>query len=189
MKVITGKYKNRKLIIPRGKYRLRMTTGLVKEAIIDIFRDFIEGCRMLDIFAGAGGVGIEFLSNNAKEVIFIEGSLHNAKIIKQNLEKLYIEKERYYIINKDFKKAIKILPEIIDDKFDFIFIDPPYFTNYIEESLKLISEVDVYTDDVVIITEHHRKEKLEDRIGKFEKYHTRKYGTSIVDFWRIYNIQ
>ena len=117
MKVITGKYKNRKLIIPRGKYRLRMTTGLVKEAIIDIFRDFIEGCRMLDIFAGAGGVGIEFLSNNAKEVIFIEGSLHNAKIIKQNLEKLYIEITNKRIQNKDYKgemEKARILKKLID---------------------------------------------------------------------------
>ncbi len=185
MKVISGKYKNRNLIVPKGKYRLRMTTGLVKEAIIDMFRNFIEDCRMLDIFAGVGGVGIEFLSNNAKEVIFIESSHHNVEILRQNLEKLHIEKERYYILNKDFKLSIKLLPDIIDKKFDFIFIDPPYFTDYIKKSLELLSEIEIYTDDVVVITEHHCKEKIEDRIGKFEKYQTRKYGTSILDLWKL----
>ncbi len=72
MKVITGEFKNRKLLWPAGKNRLRSTTGLVKKAVIDIYQFKLIGAKVLELFAGSGNVGIEFLSNKADKVVFIE---------------------------------------------------------------------------------------------------------------------
>jgi len=184
MRVVTGKYKNRKLFLPPKKYRIRPTTAVVKKALIDIFREIIPGAKLLDLFSGTGGAGIEFLSNGAKFVTFIEASPHNAQLIKRNLDKLQISEEYYRIINKDFKNALLFLSKI-GEKFDFIFIDPPYFTNYIKESLLILSELNLYIEDVIIISEQHNREKIEEKLGKFKIYDIRKYGTSVVRFWRI----
>lgn len=187
MRVITGIYKNRLLFQAPRKYRIRATTAVVKKAIIDIFRNFIENSTILDIFSGTGGMGIEFLSNNAKFVTFIESSYHNVNLIKRNLENLKIEESKYLIIKKDFKVAIPFIAQTFENKFDFIFIDPPYFTDYIKESLQLLSQFEIYKKDVVVIAEHHKKEKIEEQIGRFKKYDTRAYGTSVVEFFKISN--
>ncbi|MBN1898295.1 MAG: 16S rRNA (guanine(966)-N(2))-methyltransferase RsmD [Spirochaetes bacterium] len=184
MKVVTGMYKNQKLFVPKKRVGIRMTTSLVKEAVIDIFRSVIEGSVLLDIFAGGGGMGIEFLSNKASRVVFIEGSHQYAGILKDNLTKLRVEEERYRIICRDYRSALKVLPGLMKEKFDFIFIDPPYFTDYIKRSIEIISGLDICRKDIVIMAEHHNKERIEEDIERFIKYQSRKYGTSILDFWK-----
>ncbi len=182
MKILTGLYKRRNLIIPTSNNKIRMTTGIVKESIINIFKDFIENSRVVDIFAGSGNVGIEFLSNKAREVIFIEKHPYNINIIKKNLIKLNITENRYRLINRDFKAGIRYLK---GDKFDFIYLDPPYKKNLLPEALKLISEIGILHNDSVVIAEHHFTENLADNIESLERFDSRKYGTVIIDMFRL----
>ncbi len=188
IKVQSGKYKNRTLFpLPRGE-GIRMTTGIVKKAIIDIFRKFISGAKVLDLFAGSGNMGIEFISNNAESVIFIEKSKRHCEIIKKNLNKCGIDKSKYKILNTDVIKGIRLLGTE-EYKFDFIFIDPPYFSDFIEKAIEAISEVKIYHDDTVIIAEHHKKEKILSQIGEFEIFDERRYGPSVIKFYRSKNFR
>ncbi len=181
MKVITGKYKNRNLLAPKTG-QLRITTGLVKKVCIDIYNTQIEGARVLDLFAGSGNVGIEFLSNNADYVTFIEFNKAHYNIIKKNLAKLGIDKSYYDVINNDITRALKYLNNKYT--FDFIFMDPPYKENLVNEIIQEISKVKIYNKDTVIIAEHHIKEKTDD-VSDFIKIDSRKYGATILDFYKI----
>ncbi len=182
MKILTGKFKRRNIIVPKDHAKVRMTTGIVKEAVINIFKDFIEDSTILDVFAGSGNVGIEFLSNNAGKVVFIDSSHKNINIIKTNLEKLEINKNQYELITNDFQIGIK--RAAAHNKFDFIYLDPPYHTNMLLQALMLISTLDILSEDSVIIAEHHIKERLDNNIGSLEKFDHRRYGTVILDFYR-----
>jgi len=183
MKVLTGEFKHKKLYVPNQRDKVRMSPGVVKEAVIDIYRGLIEGSRMLDIFSGSGAVGIEFLSNHCEKVVFIDSSKLNTDIIKRNLSMLGVEKSRYEIINRDFRNGLRSIRN--EDYFDFIYIDPPYFTEYVNEAMILLSDMRIFKSDVVIITEHHKKERVEDVIGIFTKKKTRKYGSTVLNFWQI----
>jgi len=188
MKIITGELKHRKLFIPRQRDKVRMSTGVVKEAIIDKFRGIIDGSRMLDVFAGSGAVGIEFLSNNCEKAVFIDESHQNTDIIKRNLSKLNVETRKYEIINRDFRVALAYLEDIYKDYFDFVFIDPPYFKEYTKDTLVLLGDCHICRADAVIITEHHKKERVDDVIGRFKKWDMRKYGSTVLNFWKVVNV-
>ncbi len=184
MKVITGKYKNRILRVPAGRERLRMTTGLVKKVVIDIFQFKLKDVLVLELFAGSGNVGIELLSNSAGRVVFIEIEDEYCDIIQKNLENLGLDKdEKSLVINNNVEMGLKVL----DKKFcfDYIYLDPPYKDNLVSETLLNISEADVYDKNTIIIAEHHFKEKVEEEIGKFRRTDSRKYGMTVLDFFQL----
>ncbi len=184
MKILTGKFKRRNISVPKNRNKVRMTTGIVKESVINIFKNFISGALILDVFAGSGSIGLEFLSNDAKKVIFIEASSYNIDIIKKNLSTLNIEENMYELIHSDFQYGLKRISKRAG--FNFIYLDPPYNKNLLVPALEIISENidDLLAEDAVVIAEHHIKGRLNNKIGNLEKFDHRKYGTVILDFYR-----
>lgn len=149
MKVVAGKYKGFNLLSPKSKTS-RPTDNKVKEAIFDMLFPYKDDFIALDLFAGTGQMGIEFLSRGAKEVYFNEKNYSNFSILKQNLEKIASEDVKTYKL--DFERFLK---NISNDNisFDYIFLDPPYDTDFIDKSLFLIKEYDLLSEDGIIITE------------------------------------
>ncbi|MDD5065923.1 MAG: 16S rRNA (guanine(966)-N(2))-methyltransferase RsmD [bacterium] len=184
IRIITGDLKHKNLFAPTGKHKIRSTTSLVKKAVIDIFQRKIEDSSVLDLFAGIGNVGIEFLSNRAKKAVFIEMNFHNAAIIRRNLEELKFPEEKYSVINDTAEKGLARLHE----QFDFIFMDPPYRQNMVRDILARISDLDIIHGDTVIIAEHSQQEKPEERIGRLFRTDSRKYGSTILDFYKKQSI-
>jgi len=186
IKIITGKLKNRNLFLPKFKdHQLRLTTGLVKKAVIDIYKEKLKDAVVLDLYAGIGNVGIEMLSNQTKKVIFIEKETKFCNAIKKNLERLGLEKEKYYVINNFVENSLKLLEHRYI--FDFIYLDPPYKENLTTKTINLISKFNIYDKNTIIIAEHHYKENTEDTIGNFEKIDSRKYGMTKLDFFKTKN--
>ncbi len=190
MKVITGEFKNRKLLWSAGENRLRSTTSMVKKAVIDIYQFKLIGSKVLELFAGSGNVGIEFLSNKADKVVFIEIDSKRCNLIRKNLDCLGMKRDdtppikvggKYFIINKSVKEGLKRLKTKYC--FDFIYMDPPYKDNLVSETLQSISDADIYNKDTVIIAEHHFKENIKERVGEFKKIDSRKYGMTVLDFF------
>lgn len=184
MKVITGEFKHRNLLVPKNKHHIRMTTGFIKKVIIDILGSEIKGKLILELFAGSGGVGVELLSNLADKVVFVEKNFYHCEIIKKNCQQLGLNESRYYVICNHFKNALAFLR----DKycFDFIFLDPPYKENLVSITLEEISKINLYNKNTIIIAEHHYKEKIEDKTGKFIKIDSRKYGMTVLDFFKAW---
>ncbi len=182
MKITTGEFKNRSLSGPKDPKQIRMTTGLIRKAVIDKYQFNLKRKFVLELYAGTGSVGIELLSNGVSRVVFTEIDTNNCEIIRKNLNKLGIINDKFSIINNSVGKALNLL----HDKycFDLIYLDPPYKENLVTATLLNISEKKIYSNKTIIIAEHHYKEKVEEEIGKFKKIDSRQYGMTVLDFFK-----
>ena len=170
MRVISGIARGTKLDSLEG-LATRPTLDRVKESMFNIIQNKIENACVLDLFSGSGALAIECLSRGAKEAYFCDKSKDAIKIIKKNIEKTHFE-SKTVIINKDYLKCL----DEINKKFDIIFLDPPYESNFAEEALKVIIKKELLNNDGIIIFETDKKD-----ISNIEKldiniYDLRKYG-------------
>jgi len=151
VRIISGKYKGRNI----EGYNItgtRPTMDRVKESLIGMIQNKIKNSTCLDLFAGSGSVGLEFLSNGANTCYFVDNNKKVIDTIKLNINKMKID-EKYYLILNDFYKALKNFKEQ-NVKFDIIFLDPPYQNHYIKECLKLIVEYNLINKEGLIICEY-----------------------------------
>lgn len=133
MRVISGKCRGTTLFAPTG-IETRPTTDRIKETLFNIIAFDLMDCYFLDLFSGSGGIGIESLSRGAKKTVFVEQSKHALNYIHKNLEKTQL-KNQAEILGINVINALKLLEER-QDKFNIIFMDPPYAL----EDIKIVLE-------------------------------------------------
>lgn len=177
MRIISGKYKGRE-VTGYNMVGTRPTMDRVKESIIGMIQNKIKDSTCLDLFAGSGSIGLEFLSNGANTCYFVDNNKKVIDTIKSNINKIKIE-EKYYLVSNDFHKALKIFKEQ-NIKFDIIFLDPPYQNNYIKDCLKLILEYELLNNDGIIICEY----EFENFKCDLEIFKERKYGSKNVIIYK-----
>ena len=171
MRIISGKYKGKKL----AGFNIdgtRPTMDRVKESLFGIIQNDIQECMFLDLFAGSGSVGIEALSNGAKECYFIDNSKEALKILNKNLDGI----TSGHIVSSDYKSFLKTT----NQKFDIIFLDPPYKANLINKCINIIVERDLLNDNGLIICEYET-EHIDD---VFELIKEKKYGSKSIKIFR-----
>ena len=156
MKVISGIYKGRN-ILGYDIFGTRPTMDRVKESLFAIIQNYINNSVILDLFSGSGNLAIESLSEGAKCAYAVDNNKKAVNTIEQNKKTIGIE--NLNIINSDYKKAINYFNEK-NIKFDIVFLDPPYKTNYIEESIKLINKYGLLNDDGIIVAESSSIDKI-----------------------------
>ena len=152
MRIIGGAHRGRKLKELKG-LDIRPTSDMVKESIFNIVQFDMEGRSVLDLFAGTGQLGIEALSRGAKNAVFTDTSPQAVKIIKDNLAGCGIENAK--VITTE---AISYLKRA--EKFDIIFLDPPYDTALIDSALAKIIEFDILKENGIIICETKADKQL-----------------------------
>ena len=182
LRVISGKARGLKLDSPKNQ-DVRPTTDRVKESLFNIINPYIRESNILDLFAGTGSLGIECLSRGAKNCVFVDKSKDSINIIKSNVKKARVENEST-ILNIDFKDAVKRLSSQ-NQKFDVIFMDPPYYENMFIECLKIIDELTLVYEDGIIVVEHDTKDLLDESIGNLVKSRDKKYGNTTLTFYKL----
>ena len=154
----------------------RPTLDRVKESLFNIIQNDIEDTTVLDLFAGSGAIGIEFLSRRAKQVYFCDKSSKAVAMIEKNLEKTKLKKKAI-VYNKDYIDCINTVKNI---KFDIIFLDPPYKEEFALDAIEKISNLQLLKDDGIIIIETDEPERDINRINNmninYKIYDLRKYG-------------
>lgn len=178
LQVLTGAIKGRKLKVPKGR-AIRPTTSRIKKSMFDTLGD-LHGSRVLDIFAGSGGLGIESLSRGASHVTFIEKGPGVFKLLRDNVASCgFLDKAD--IICDDYEHATKKLGKE-GSKFDVVFIDPPYKLYEKKEVLDFVSLVTNCVDyGSIIIIEHERH--LTSEAKGFSRV-TRSFGGTKVSYFR-----
>ena len=169
MKIISGKYKGRNLD-GHNLDGTRPTMERVKESLFAIIQNHLEDAIVLDLFSGSGNLGIEALSEGASYAYLVDFNKKAAITIKNNLNNIGINEAE--VINLDYKKALNYLK---DKKMDLIFLDPPYKTDFIEQSIKLIDEYNILSDEGLIICENDSLDKII-YPDNYEVVKDRKYG-------------
>jgi len=177
LQVLTGSQKGRKLKVPKGQ-KIRPTTSRVKKSIFDRLGD-ISGLRVLDIFAGSGGLGIESLSRNVMHVTFIEKDPSVFKILSENLTKCgFLESAAP--ICADYEDALRRLKRK-GESYDLIFVDPPYnLYNTKEVSDFVLNAGELLPEGGLLVIEHDHK--LEDTPAGFSRF-TKPFGGTHVSYF------
>ena len=158
MRIITGKYRGRKLETPFGN-EIRPTSDKVKESIFNILMYDIEDAVCVDLFAGTGNLGLEALSRGASKCWFCDNERNSVDIIKKALKR-------------------------IDEKVDIVFLDPPYHDGLYEKAIEQIDMLDLLTDVGIIVAEHEKMTDLPEHIGGLKLFKHKKYGKICLSLYK-----
>ena len=171
MRVISGSARGKMLESVPGM-DTRPTTDRVKESIFNILQFHVIRANMLDLFAGTGQMGIEALSRGASKAVFVDASRKAISVITKNIAAARVQ-DRAQVIQADFIQALQRLQ---GQKFDVIFLDPPYGGKLLNSALKSVESFDILSTDGIILCES----SVEDTVicpESFVVTKTYKYGT------------
>ena len=176
MRVITGKFKGRKLVSHKGDL-FRPTLDKVKESIFNVLGDDVIDANVLDLFCGCGSLGLEAQSRGAMRATFIDNDKTVMGITIKNIEQLDIGHKSKFILSD----AFKFLESHEGPGFDIIFADPPYADQYGSKIIDLIVKNDILKPGSIFVLERFKKDKTETKLLKMAKQLN--FGQTEVDFY------
>ena len=181
MRVIAGSKMGRRLISPEG-LSTRPTTDKVKEALFSIIQFELFDADFLDLFSGSGQMGIEAVSRGAKKAVLVENDKKSIDVIKKNVNALELQKE----CEVHFKGAEEFL-RFNTNKFDIVFLDPPYNKEIIPQILPEV--VKTVKDSGFIICEIEKGEQLPEICGEFYLKKRYRYGKTELCMYKNKELQ
>ncbi|MCM8773193.1 MAG: 16S rRNA (guanine(966)-N(2))-methyltransferase RsmD [Candidatus Omnitrophica bacterium] len=179
MKIIKGKFKHYSLVVPKN---IRPAYFRLRKALFDLLGEEILEKRVLDLFSGSGALGIEAFSCGAKEVYFVDLKKGCIRAIEMNLSYLKLLPFSHIVL-KDAFKAIKDF-YIRGEKFDIVFIDPPYYKGMGKKSLQTIDEYDILNFYGYVVVLANFKEDFTDNYKNFKLLIRKSYGQSAIYIYR-----
>ena len=185
MRIIAGQFKGRKILEPTDK-TTRPLKDLVKESIFNIINHSrklnlnLKNSNVLDLFSGVGSFGLEALSREASNVIFVENYLVSLLILKKNVENFKLE-EKCKIIDADIFNDFDF--KTLKKKIDIIFLDPPFKEKNISLILTKIKEAEILDKKGIIII--HRNFKENEIFQELKIVEEKKYGLSKILFCKF----
>lgn len=178
MRVIAGKVRGISLKTPDGMLT-RPTADRVKEALFSIIQFDLPGAKVLDLFGGTGQLGIEALSRGASSAVFVDEREEACKLIRENLKRTRFE-ENARVIRSDYLQFLKKC----NDFYDIILLDPPYAEVFLENSLKMITEIDILQSGGIIVTERPVEKDLAVDFEGYLRSKDYKYGKTVLTLFR-----
>jgi 16S rRNA (guanine(966)-N(2))-methyltransferase RsmD len=181
MRVIGGSARGRRLKVPKGR-AVRPTAARVKESLFNILpRDF-SGMRVLDLFAGSGNVSIEALSRGAAKAVLIDESPRSAAAIRDNLIRLEFRERAQVWIAPVFRSLRRLAQS--GERFDLIFLDPPYDKGLVDKSLKAIAQAELLDAAGRVVVEHSAREGVKTIYNNLVLHDQRRYGDTLLSFFK-----
>ena len=178
MRVISGKARGVTLMTPKGDHT-RPTADRVKEAMFSIIQFDLPGGKVLDLFGGTGQLGIEALSRGAKHVVFVDCREDACQLIKENLKRTKFAADGTGV-RSDYLQYLDRCKE----NFDIIILDPPYAEDFLENSLKRVTEIDILQSGGIIIAERPLGKDLPYDFPGYSRSKDYKYGQTLLTLYR-----
>jgi 16S rRNA (guanine966-N2)-methyltransferase len=181
MRIIAGVLKGRRLVTPRGP-ATRPTADQVRLALMDALTPWLPGARILDLFAGAGGVGLEGISRGAAHATFVERDARALSALKQNVATLGLPAQ-VRILSETVERALARLGRE-GARFDIVFLDPPYETELIDGVLKALADGGLAGGDGIVVVQHLTKRPPGPAPSGLSSVRTRRFGETTLTFFR-----
>lgn len=179
MRVITGKAKGRKLQMVPGD-STRPITDRAKSALFSILNNWIEETRVLDLFGGTGGVGIECLSRGAAFAQFVDLDRRAVQTIWANLRHCHLEAQAAVQQGDSFL----FLQRYHGAPFHFIYVAPPQYQSLWRKALEQIDRrPEVLAQYGAVVVQIHPKEEIALSLQHLQEYDRRKYGSVMLLFY------
>ena len=178
MRVISGKARGATLNTPDGMLT-RPTADRVKEALFSIIQFDVPGSKVLDLFGGTGQLGIEALSRGAMSATFVDSQKTACTLIRENLKRTRLE-DSAKVVCSDYADFLKKSCET----YDIILLDPPYAEKFLENALKMITEIDILQSGGIIVTERPVEKNLDLDFPGYTRSKDYKYSSTILSIYR-----
>ncbi len=178
MRVTGGIGRGRRLKVPSGS-RVRPTSDKVKQALFNILGDRVVDAEFLDLYAGAGGIGIEALSRGAGRAVFVDSSRESIDVIKHNVE-LAASSARAETVLSSAESFLRKR----SGRYDIVFLDPPYAED-LQPLLELIAAAGVAKAGGIVIAEHFKKQPSPGKAGSLSLYREARYGDTVLAFYKV----
>ena len=187
MRIISGNFKNKKLNFPKN-FKTRPLKDRVRENIFNIIEHSnkidvrVKNSQILDLYAGVGSFGLECISRGANKIFFVENDKDALINLKTNVALLKVEQQtEIFSINIiNFFKNLKSL-----DKFDIVFLDPPYKNNDFYNFLEILDKKKILNKRHVVLL-HRDKNSKKDDVKKFNVVENKIYGRSEIFFLKLF---
>jgi 16S rRNA (guanine966-N2)-methyltransferase len=180
VRIIAGAYKGRRLARPRGD-TTRPTADRVRIALLDTLMPWLPEARVLDLFAGAGGVGLEALSRGGAHATFVERDARAVAALRANVTALGVERAAR-VVRDDVQRALRTLGRE-GESFDVVFLDPPYDGDDVATTLDALG-ADLLADGAVVVAQHLTKRAPAASAGALVAFRTRRFGETTLTFFR-----
>jgi 16S rRNA (guanine966-N2)-methyltransferase len=181
VRIIAGALKGRRLVTPKGA-TTRPTADQVRIALMDTLTPRLPDARVLDLFAGAGGVGLEALSRGAAHATFVERDPRAVAALRENVETLGVG-AMARVRRADVLRELPALYQA-GERFDVVFLDPPYDTNLVETTLQALGGGGLLLAEGLVIAQHFTKRAPAATVGALATFRTRRFGETTLTFYR-----
>jgi 16S rRNA (guanine(966)-N(2))-methyltransferase RsmD len=181
VRVIAGALKGRRLVTPRG-HRTRPTADQVRLAVMDALMPWLPAARVLDLYAGAGGVGLEALSRGAARATFVERDPRALAALWQNVEALGV-RDRARPVRGEVLRELGRLAAA-GERFDIVFLDPPYEADLTASTLARLGEGTLTRPGAIVVAQHLTKQPSSDTVGILGVFRVRRFGETTLTFYR-----
>ncbi len=177
MRITGGEARGRLVPSPVG-LAVRPTASKIRQAFFNILQAKVGQCDFLDVFSGTGLMGLEALSRGAHSLVSVDADRRMVKSLEESLKLLGFEAE---VIAGDYRHILSTLPPL---KFDIIFADPPYKTNYPVGVVETVERCELLKEGGILAIEHVRGYRFADQEGPLQVYDRRQYGQTVLSFFR-----
>ncbi|WP_261379149.1 MULTISPECIES: 16S rRNA (guanine(966)-N(2))-methyltransferase RsmD [unclassified Streptococcus] len=174
MRVVAGEFGGRPLKTLSGQ-TTRPTTDKVKGAMFNMIGPYFDGGRVLDLFAGSGGLAIEAISRGMNQAVLVEKDRKAQQIIEANIQ-MTKRQAAFQLLKMDANQALSQLT----GQFDLVLLDPPYAKEEIVKQVTLLEEKGLLTEEVMIVCETDKAVALPEEFSQFGIWKQKIYGISKV---------
>lgn len=182
MRITGGQIRGRRLASPRG-FDIRPTSDKIREAIFSLIGQDLSGDHVLDLYGGTGSLGLEALSRGASMAVFVDNAEEAARLIKKNLT-LCGYQDRGTLLKKDLRWGLPRKYPLMSQKFELVFIDPPYGKDLISPILEELVQRDLLASGSITIAESSKSESMSSAPARLRLVDERVYGRTKI---RIYH--
>ena len=174
MKIVSGIYGGRPLKTLEGK-TTRPTSDKVRGAIFNMIGPYFEGGRVLDLYAGSGGLSIEAVSRGMSSAVLVERDRKAQAVIAENIH-MTKEVPKFQLLKMEADRAL----EQVGGTFDLVFLDPPYAKEQIVVDIEKMAERNLFSQEIMVVCETDKSVELPEEIACLGIWKEKIYGISKV---------